>query len=418
MDELADSLWLLIVVGALLLASAFFSGSEVALFSLRRGERERMARSNRRVDNLIAAMLARPRRLIATLLIGNEMVNVSISSTLAGIGERVFSGRSDAEVALLTTAAALPLLLLVGEITPKTIAIKAPTVWARMAARPLWLFSLAVMPVRAVVRAVAFVVLLPFGIDARKPPPRQALREDELRALVDAGNEEGAVDARERRLIHRVFEFGDKTVAEVMVPADRAFLLAYNLPLSRILAEVSARGFSRVPIYHKSRDNILGILYAKDLVLLAAGLTSAKRLGELLHAPLFVPRTMRLERLFDIFKERKTHMAIVVNEYGRLAGIVTMEDLLEEIVGPIRDEKEVRRLRTADAGATGERPAPAPAADADAPPAAGADAPPAAGADAPPAPGADAAPAAGADAAPPADAAATARGSAAGEGGT
>jgi CBS domain containing-hemolysin-like protein len=190
--------------------------------------------------------------------------------------------------------------------------------------------------------------LLPFGFSSARSSARAALGEDEFKALVDAGSAEGEVGARERRLIHRVFEFGDKTVAQVMVSAERSFLLAYNLPLSKILAQVSEHGFSRVPIYHKTNDNILGILYAKDMVLLGTGLTAPRRLGELLHEPLFVPRKMRLERLFDIFKERKTHMAIVVNEYGKFAGLVTMEDLLEEIVGPIRDEKEVRRQRTVD----------------------------------------------------------------------
>jgi putative hemolysin len=346
MDVLSELTPYLIAVGALLVASAFFSGTEVAMFSLRRVDREQLARSQRRADQLVHGMIARPRRLIATILIGNEIVNVSISSTMATVGGRLFAGNGELAIAMLTTAIVLPLVLLLGEITPKTIAIKTEIGWSRAAARPLWLFGMLVTPIRLVVRLLADLILRPLGIDSRRPPPKVALGEDEFRALVDAGSAEGAVDARERRLIHRVFEFGEKTVAQVMVPASDAFLLAYNLPLSRILNEVSSRGLSRVPIYHKSSDNILGILYAKDLVLLGTGLTAPRRLGELLHTPLFVPRNMRLERLFEIFKERKTHMAIVVNEYGKFAGLVTMEDLLEELVGPIRDEKEVRRQQT------------------------------------------------------------------------
>jgi len=348
METLAAVSPYLAVVGILLIASAFFSGTEVAMFSLRRVDREQMARSERGADLLVHRLVARPRRLIATILIGNEIVNVSISSTMASVGEKLFVDRGELSIALLSTLITLPAVLLIGEVTPKTIAIKTATGWSRMAARPLWLFGTVVSPLRWLVQRIADVILRPFGVHSSRPPAVHALGEDEFKALVDAGSAEGEVDPRERRLIHRVFEFGEKTVAQVMVPAERSFLLAYNLPLSRILSQVCERGFSRVPIYHKSRDNILGILYAKDLVLLGTGLTAPRRLGELLHEPLFVPRKMRLERLFDIFKERKTHMAIVVNEYGKFAGLVTMEDLLEELVGPIRDEKEVRRMRTSE----------------------------------------------------------------------
>lgn len=354
MDALSEVAPYLIAVGALLVASAFFSGSEVAMFSLRRVDREQMARSDRRIDKLVTSLVSRPRRLIATLLIGNEIVNVSISATMAIVGGIWFAGRSELAVAMLTTAVAVPIVLLLGEVTPKTLAIKTATGWSRKAARPLIVFDMLVTPLRIVVRAIATVILFPLGVDARRPPPRVALGEDEFRALVDAGSEEGEVAQRERRLIHRMFEFGEKTVGQVMVSAADAFMLAYNMPLSRILGEIARKGFSRVPIFHKSSDNILGILYAKDLVLLGTGLTAPRRLGELLHEPLFVPRNMRLEKLFDIFKERKTHMAIVVNEYGKFAGLVTMEDLLEEIVGPIRDEKEIRRHRTLDGVPTEE----------------------------------------------------------------
>jgi putative hemolysin len=357
---LADLGPALIAIGVLLLVSAFFSGTEVAMFSLRRVDREQLARSDRTADRLVHALISRPRRLIATVLIGNEVVNVSISSFMASVGDRVFAGRSELGIALLTTLCALPLLLLVGEITPKTIAIKTAPTWARWSSRPLWLFGRMVAPVLWLVNYVAGCALRVFGIDPTKPTAHKPLAEDEFKALVDAGNAEGEVDARERRLIHKVFEFGEKTAAQVMVGAADAFLLAYNLPLKRIVAEMSQRGLSRVPIYHKSRDNILGILFAKDLVTLGTGQTSPRRLGELLHEPLFVPRTMRLERLFEIFKERKTHMAIVVNEYGKFVGLITMEDLLEELIGPIRDEKEVRRQRTNEVARVdlGEEPTP------------------------------------------------------------
>jgi CBS domain-containing protein len=184
------------------------------------------------------------------------------------------------------------------------------------------------------------VVLGPFGAAARQRPAHD-LSEEEFRTLVDAGSVQGQVDARERRLIHRVFEFNDKNVGQVMTPRDRIFALSYDLPAQRLVKELAARGFSRVPIYQRSLDNVRGILNAKDLVRTAAGQPLGRPLGELLHEPLFVPRTTPIKRLFLTFKQKKVHMAIVVSEYGKVLGLVTMDDLLAQIFGRLRDERTV-----------------------------------------------------------------------------
>jgi CBS domain containing-hemolysin-like protein len=165
------------------------------------------------------------------------------------------------------------------------------------------------------------------------------LSEQEFRSLVDAGSAQGQVDASERRLIHRVFEFSDKNVGQVMTPRDRIFGLSYDLPMQRLVKELAQRGFSRVPIYQKSLDNIRGVVNAKDLVRSASGQPITRPLGELLHEPLFVPRTTPVKRLFLTFKQKKVHMAIVVSEYGKVLGLVTMDDLLAVIFGVLRDER-------------------------------------------------------------------------------
>lgn len=345
--DAADSAWSSFAVIALLVAcSAFFSGTEVAMFGLRRVDREQMARSGRRSDRLVLAMLSRPRQLIATILVGNESVNISMSAVMAGAAPHIFPGRSDAELALLATAMALPLLLLVGEITPKTIAFKNQVLWARAAARPLRLFALVVAPMRLLIGAVAAILLRPLGGRLQRVGPR-ALSEAEFRALVDAGSAEGQVDARERQLIHKVFEFGDKTVAEAMVPRAQVYALSYELPLARMTQAVAARSFSRVPIYQKTLDNVRGILHAKDLLI--QGGAAPRRLSQLLHEPLFVPQTTPLERLFRLFKQRKSHMALVVNEYGKLAGLITMDDLLQQLFGDVRGERDDGRTEAAAA---------------------------------------------------------------------
>ncbi|ACY15093.1 hemolysin family protein [Haliangium ochraceum] len=344
MSSLSELAPYLVILLCLVIASAFFSGTEVAMFSLRRADREHLARSERKADRWVLRLLARPQRLIATLLLGNEAVNVSVSAVLAGMAPMLYPGRDEISLALLTTMTALPILLLIGEITPKTVAIKNASAWARAVSRPLVVFGVLVTPIRSVVLLVADILMRPFGGSTRRGMLRD-LSEQEFRNLVDAGSAEGEVDARERRLIHRVFEFGDKTVAQVMEPRDKIFALSYELPLPRLVAEVAARGFSRVPVYQKNLDKIRGVLHAKDLLGSAVRPAERKRLGELLHEPLYVPPRLPLARLFRIFKQRKIHLALVVDEYGKLVGLITMEDLLEELFGEIRDERELQKAR-------------------------------------------------------------------------
>jgi CBS domain-containing protein len=200
------------------------------------------------------------------------------------------------------------------------------------------MFAVLVTPIRMIVAVVSELLLRPLG-DAARTRPTRDLSEQEFRSLVDAGSAQGQVDARERRLIHRVFEFSDKNVGQVMTPRERIYALSYDLPMQRLAKEIAARGFSRVPIYQKSLDNIRGILNAKDLVRVAAGQPLGRPLGDLLHEPLFVPRTTPVKRLFLTFKQKKLHMAIVVSEYGKVLGLVTMDDLLSQIFGVLRDER-------------------------------------------------------------------------------
>ena len=320
-----------------ILVAGFCSGTEVALFSLRRVDREQLARSEERRDKRILALLERPRRLIATVLIGNE----ACAGVLAVVALVVVARYVDAgpwALVGLALAIALPLVVLISEVTAKTLAAKAPLSWARACALPLRVLSAVLTPVRFVINVAAEILLRPLGASARTRPQRD-LSEQEFRSLVDAGSARGEVDARERRLIHRVFEFSDKNVGQVMTPRERIFGLAYDLPTHRLVRELAARGFSRVPIYQKSLDNIRGILNAKDLMRAAAGQLQQKPLGEILHEPLFVPRTTPVKRLFLTFKQKKVHMAIVVSEYGKVLGLVTMDDLLSQIFGVIRDER-------------------------------------------------------------------------------
>lgn len=320
------------------LISAFCSGTEVALFSLRRVDREELGKSSQATDKRILKLLERPRRLIATVLIGSQAFNSVLAVIVLSMVitlEPVDDVWANGGIALAIT---LPLVVLISEVTAKTLAAKAPLWWARTASGPLWLFYWLVTPIRLIVHYSSEIVLRPLGASARTRPARD-LSEEEFRTLVDAGSAQGQVDARERRLIHRVFEFNDKNVGQVMTPRERMFAVSYDLSAQRLVKEVAARGFSRVPVYQKSLDNIRGIINAKDLVRTAAKQPLGRPLGELLHEPLFVPRTTPVKRLFLTFKEKKVHMAIVVSEYGKVLGLVTMDDLLAQIFGALRDER-------------------------------------------------------------------------------
>jgi CBS domain containing-hemolysin-like protein len=166
------------------------------------------------------------------------------------------------------------------------------------------------------------------------------MSQAEFRNLVDAGSAQGQVNARERRMIHRVFEFADKNVGQIMTPRDRMFSLSFELPMARLSKEIAARGFSRVPIYQKSVDNIRGIVNAKDVVRILRQPAASRGLAEILHEPLFVPRATPVKRLFVTFQQKKVHMALVVNEYGKVLGLVTMDDVLSQLFGVLRDERE------------------------------------------------------------------------------
>ena len=337
-----------IAIVALLCGSAFFAGAETALFSLGRVTRETMGTKKERSAERVMQLLSNPRRLIVTIIVCNELINITTSSLAATLVERLLPHVREVVQVIIAAVAIAPLLLLVGEMTPKSLAIRVGEPWARAVSLPLEVVMRVITPVRLVLSAVAGAVLALTG--TRQLKAEEGLREEEFRALVDVGSEMGELQVAERRLIHNVFEFGDTTVGKVMTPGDRVFALPYEMPLGRLVEAVGSERYSRVPIYKTPKGTrkgppaieVVGILLAKDLVGYARGQLEGHTIQDLLHPALFVPRTTKCDRLFREFQRRKTHIALVVDEYGRLAGLVTMEDLLEELFGEIADEKEAR----------------------------------------------------------------------------
>ncbi len=345
--------WLLeraLLVAALIVGAGFFAGSETALFSLTRVEREAMAQREDRRGHRVLRLLDDPRRVIVTIILGNELINITASTITAEMTARLLPQLPSPLQVLVTTAWTVPLVLLFGEMVPKSIAIRSSLRWALITSRLLETVMQLIAPLRYVLYVVsgAFVRLVG-GRDERSP---EGLREEEFLALVDVGSESGELEVGEKRLIHNVFEFGDKTVGAIMTPADKVFALPYEMPLGKLVEAVSQSKFSRVPIYRSGRGgprsssqkrtplDVVGVLLAKDLVGYRYGRLEGHTVQDLLHPPLFVPRTTKCDNLFREFQRRKTHQALVVDEFGQLSGLVTMEDLLEELFGELADEKE------------------------------------------------------------------------------
>ena len=330
----------LLFFGVLILFSGFFSGSETALFSLTKVQLLKLREQRHPSADLLERLLGDPRRLIATIFIGNELVTIGASTLMAALTDQFAQRLGPLAVVLISTAISVPVILLFAEITPKNLAPQLGERWATAVARPLTFLTTAFAPLRAVVEAIADATVI------GKPAAGNAagVGEDEFRTAVEVARQEGEIDPGERQLIHRVLEFSDRAVTEVMTPGDRVFSLSYNLPLARVIEEVRKSHYSRVPIYENDRDQVIGVLLVKDLVRVARLLGPERRgLREMLRPPLFVPRSTKCGALLREFQRRKTHLALVVDEYGHTVGLVTLEDLLEEVFGEITDEKERRK---------------------------------------------------------------------------
>jgi CBS domain containing-hemolysin-like protein len=229
----------------------------------------------------------------------------------------------------------VPILLLVGEITPKTLAIRNNVAFASFQARPIEIFALLITPLRRMVRLVAdWVTTLIVG---RERSRANIITEDMVRTLAREAVGEGTLDVSEAQYIDQIFDFGNKTVEEVMTPRSNILFLPIDMPLPEIIGELRRTRRTKVPVYGEHRDNILGILYARDLLGLDAARISGSRKGlrELLREPYFVPESKLAADLFNTFRNRKLSLALTVDEYGGVTGLVSMEDLLECIFGDL-----------------------------------------------------------------------------------
>lgn len=326
------TLWVELALFVILMGlSGFFSSAETSLFSLSKIQLEQMRRDGHTSLTRIERLLSQPRRLIVTILIGNEFVNVAASVISAAIVIRLLG----AENKFVNLFVMVPILLLVGEITPKTLAIRNNVTFASFQSYYIALFADLISPLRWLVRQVAdWVTTLIVG---RERSRANIVTVDMVRTLAREAVGEGVLNPVEARYIDHIFEFGDKTVEDVMTPRSNVLFLAADTPLADMLQELRRTRRTKVPVFHEQRNNILGVLYARDL--LGMGPDELSRLDrskrELLRPPYFVPETKLAAELFHTFRKRKLSLALVVDEYGGVTGLVSMEDLLECIFGDL-----------------------------------------------------------------------------------
>jgi len=339
-----QTLFELMGLGVLLLCSALLTGAEAAYFSLGRARLKELAEEEGKEPGPLAPLLKQPHELLVTLLVGITLVNIAASAMAASVAGRLF-GAAGLVVAI---PAMIFLLTVIGEVLPMTLAVEHPRRFSAWVNRPVGWLSVLVSPIRVGLGAFTALTLRLVGSERRAGEP--AISEEELRTLVDVGAREGIVDRTEREMIHKVFELEETLVRAVMVPRPDMFCLDVATPPATLLALLRENLHSRVPVFEENIDQIVGVLHTKDLLPYLRGLPPDFDLRARLHPPYFIPESKRADALLREFQAKKLHLAIVVDEYGGTAGLVTLEDLLEELVGEIRDEfdEEERLIQKID----------------------------------------------------------------------
>ena len=322
-----DALEILLFIVCVLL-SAFFSSSEVALIGITRAKVRTLVNEGRPGSKAVAALKESPEHLLITILIGNTVVNIMAAAIATAIAIQAFG---DIGVGIATGFVVI-VLLVFGEIGPKVYAARATDTFPLAVAPVILFLSRIFAPVIWLVEQVS--PTLGIGKEVAEP----AVTEEEIKEWIDVGKEEGTIEQGEQDMLYSVLEFGDTTVREIMTPRVDVILMEDTVTFEEAIRIFNDTGFSRIPVYHDRIDNITGILNVKDVFSAMVSRRTTSSIKEIMFDPLFVPETKKID---DLLKELQVHrmlMAIVIDEYSSFVGIVTVEDILEELVGDIMDE--------------------------------------------------------------------------------
>ena len=323
----------IVILVILLLLSGFFSGSEVALISLTKLKAQQMLDKKKFGAVFVKKLKDDQQRMLATILIGNNLVNVAASAIATSIMINIFESYA---IAVATGIMTL-LILVFGEITPKSIAAKNNELISQLVAAPIWYLSIILAPILNILDKFLNKFINLLGIRAQE----KAITDEEIMGVIRAAEEEGSIKETEEKMISSILKFDDTSVSEISTPRRDMVMLESKIKIKDALKLVLKKNHTRIPVYEKHKDKIIGIVHVRDLMMHTQGKNKNQSISKIVYKPHFVPEVKKISDLMKQFQKRKEHMAIVVDEHGSITGLVTLEDALEEIVGEIVDETDI-----------------------------------------------------------------------------
>jgi len=319
------------MLALLLIISGFFSAAETSLMSLSKIRVRYMVDENVKGAKLVQKLVENPSKLIGSVLVGNNIANIAGSAIATALTMKLFEGNA---VAIATIAMTI-LILVFSEITPKSLAAQNSEKVAIAVARPLSLIVIIINPIVIIFTKITNLLIKILGGNADKDAPY--ITEEELKSMVNVSHEEGVLEIEEKQMIYNVFEFGDLQIKDVMIQRTDISAIDVDSDFDKIMEVIKEDKYSRYPVYDGNFDNIIGIVNVKDFIYIEHTRDNFK-IANYMRKPYFTYEFKKITEFFKDMKKNRVHMAIVIDEYGGTAGIVTIEDLIEEIVGEIEDE--------------------------------------------------------------------------------
>ncbi|MBS6518898.1 MAG: HlyC/CorC family transporter [Clostridium sp.] len=327
--ESSDAIQLLIIL-VLVALSAFFSSSETALTTVNKIRIRTLADAGDSRAAMVLKVTGNPSKMLSAILIGNNIVNMYASSLTTLLSSKLFGN----EMVGAATGIITFLILIFGEITPKTSATLSSEKMSLRCAGVIFVLMVLFTPFIFVINKLSLLVLKLVGVDPNKKA--ESITEDELRTIVEVSHEEGVIETEEKKMINNVFDFGDSVAKDVMVPRIDMAFVDVNASYEEVIDIFRQEKYTRFPVYEETTDNVIGILNVKDILL--AGEREQFSVKDYLRAPYYTYEFKKVSELMVEMKKANVNIIIVLDEYGATAGLITLEDMLEEIVGDIRDE--------------------------------------------------------------------------------
>lgn len=334
-----------ILIAVLTLLNAFFASAEMAIVSLNKNKMKVLSEEGNKKAQLLLKLTEEPTKFLSTIQVGITLANFfSSASAATGISDDLAQALNrfhipySSQIAFVLITVVLSYITLVfGELFPKRVALQKSEAMAMFSVKPILYFSKIALPFVKLLSASTNILVRIFGLD--KDGLEEKVSKEEIRSLVEVGQENGVINETEKDMINSIFEFDDKLANEVMTPRTEVYLIDIDTPLNEYLDELIEERYSRIPVYEGDLDNIVGILYMKDFFIEARkkGFENVD-IRSIMRQPYFVPETKNIDELFKELQASKKHIAVLIDEYGGFSGIVSIEDLIEEVMGNIEDE--------------------------------------------------------------------------------